>query len=159
MTSLQEHKFCHRFLLHNFVNFLEKNPFKKFYGVFNHFLQSYEVTKFSSAWKVSVCGVILIHIFPPSHQNNSKYGHFLRSVEFDVSDDIPAKTWIPPLFSFCIFLLILWKKNLLRNVMTFLIIFSQSYEVPKFWMIRLVLQVITSSSQMNIHNILIVAYV
>ena len=46
----------------------------------------------STAWKVTVCGVILVHIFPHSDwifrmgenaaQNNSEYGHFLRSVEY-----------------------------------------------------------------------------
>ena len=34
----------------------------------------------NSAWKVSVFGVVLVQIFPHSDQNNSEYGHFLRSV-------------------------------------------------------------------------------
>ena len=37
---------------------------------------------FLTAWKVPVLGVILIHIFPHSDQNNSEYGHFLRSAFF-----------------------------------------------------------------------------
>ena len=32
-----------------------------------------------TTWKVSLFGVILVHIFPHSDQNNSEYGHFLRS--------------------------------------------------------------------------------
>ena len=33
----------------------------------------------NTAWKVSVFGVFLARIFPHSDQNNSEYGHFLRS--------------------------------------------------------------------------------
>ena len=32
-----------------------------------------------TAWKVSAFGVIPVHIFPYSDQNNSKYGQLLRS--------------------------------------------------------------------------------
>ena len=33
----------------------------------------------ATAKKVSVFGIILVRIFPHSDQNNSEYGHFLRS--------------------------------------------------------------------------------
>ena len=35
----------------------------------------------TTAWKVAAFGVILVGIFPhfPADQNNSEYGHFLRS--------------------------------------------------------------------------------
>ena len=34
----------------------------------------------NTAWKESVFGVILVHIFPHLDQSNSEYGHFLRSI-------------------------------------------------------------------------------
>ena len=50
----------------------------------------YTVTKliykcsYSTAQKVSILGVILVRIFPHSDQNNSGYGHFLCSVDFNI---------------------------------------------------------------------------
>ena len=44
-------------------------------------------------WKVSVCGVILVHIFPHwenADQNNSEYGHFIRSVNYHALFVIPC---------------------------------------------------------------------
>ena len=57
-------------------------------GVLFHFLKKIlNLTTFFHAWKVSAFGVILVHIFSNldwirenADQNNSKYGHFLRSV-------------------------------------------------------------------------------
>ena len=42
----------HPSFLHVFVNFVEKKPCTKFYGVFDHFLLTYEVAKF---WMIKLC--------------------------------------------------------------------------------------------------------
>ena len=58
----------------------------------------------------------------------------------------------------CIFLLILWRRNLHQSLMVFLTIFHKFMKLQNFKWWNYVLPYLTSSTQMNIHNMLTMAY-
>ena len=62
----------------------------------------------STAQKVSVFGIILVQMRENTNQNNSEYGHFLRSV--------PYSTNMPPYAILTIIAWLLEKKHVEHNI-------------------------------------------
>ena len=106
----------------------------------------------STALKVSVFGVVLVRIFPHSDwirrdlrislysvqiwentdQNNSEYGHFLRSVREAVKVREDLELPLPPLFvRFCDSWMWCEKKNQIEKVMVFMFVLLPTQNVFK----------------------------